>query len=185
MPIDMDALYIHEQTGLPYASAHAGRIHTCGHDGHAAGRSVHPDFAGTVHFIFQPAEGLGGTSAMLNDGLLERFPCDAIYGLHNKPGIPLGTFALRAGLMLCASDTWQVVFRDTGGHGRSGAHLSIDPTLPAAQFIRALQAIVSRNVPAMESAVLSIGHIQAVIPMHRTSFPTACVSKARGAAIRP
>lgn len=122
---------------------------------------------------------------MLNDGLLERFPCDAVYGLHNEPGVPLGTFALRAGPMLCASDTWQMVFRGTGGHGGSGAHLSIDPTLPAAQFTSALQTIVSRNVPAMESAVLSIGTFRRVMPMHRTSFPAACVSKARGVAIRP
>ena len=166
---DMDALYIHEQTGLPYASQHPGKMHACGHDGHtamllgAAGYlAQHADFAGTVHFIFQPAEeGLGGAPAMLKDGLLSRFPCDALYGLHNKPGFAPGVFALCAGPMLCASDTWQVVFRGTGGHGGSGAHLSIDPTLPAAQFIGALQTIISRNVPAMAAAVLSVGHIQA------------------------
>lgn len=166
---DMDALYIHEQTGLPYASAHPGKMHACGHDGHVAmllGAAhylkQHPDFTGTVYAIFQPAEeGLGGAPAMLNDDLLERFPCDALYGLHNKPGVETGTFALCRGPMLCASDTWQVVFQGTGGHGGSGAHLSVDPTLPAAQFISALQTIVSRNVPAMESAVLSIGHIHA------------------------
>ncbi|MEC5341220.1 amidohydrolase [Brenneria populi] len=164
---DMDALYIEERTGLPYASAHPGKMHACGHDGHTAmllGAAYtlarRPDFAGTAHFIFQPAEeGLGGAPAMLNDGLLTRFPCRRLFGLHNKPGIPLGDFAIRAGAMLCASDVWKVVFHGTGGHGGSGAHLSIDPTLPAAQFITALQSVVSRNVPAMDAAVLSVGHL--------------------------
>ncbi|EHD22875.1 MULTISPECIES: M20 aminoacylase family protein [Brenneria] len=165
---DMDALYISEKTGLPYASVHAGKMHACGHDGHTAMLlgaarylAQHPDFAGTVHFIFQPAEeGLGGAPAMLNDGLLTRFPCDRLFGLHNKPGVAAGRFSIRSGPMLAASDVWQVTFHGTGGHGGSGAHLSIDPTLPAAQFMLGLQTIISRNVPAMEAAVLSIGHIQ-------------------------
>ena len=165
---DMDALYIGEQTKLPYASVHPGKMHACGHDGHTvmllgAARYLaqHPNFAGTVQFIFQPAEeGLGGGLAMLDDGLLTRFPCDQLFGLH-KPGIAVGKFSIRSGPMLAASDTWQVIFHGSGGHGGSGAHLSIDPTLPAAQFMLNLQSIISRNVPAMEAAVLSIGHIQA------------------------
>ena len=122
---DMDALQIPEATGLPYASKHEGLMHACGHDGHTtmllgAARYLaqNKDFAGTVHLVFQPAEeGRGGAKAMIADGLFERFPCDAIYGLHNKPTIPAGTFATRNGPALAASDRFIVTFKGTGGHG--------------------------------------------------------------------
>lgn len=166
---DMDALPITEETGLPYASTNSGAMHACGHDGHTAMLlgaahflSDHPDFGGTVYFIFQPAEEkLQGGRRMIEDGLFERFPCDAVYGLHNKPGIETGVFSIRRGAMLSAADTWTVTFSGTGGHGGSGVHMSIDPTVPAAGFILALQSIVSRSVPAIEPAVVSVGHIAA------------------------
>ena len=122
---DMDALQITEATGLPYASRNAGVMHACGHDGHTtmllgAARylAAHRDFGGTVHLIFQPAEeGRGGAKAMIEDGLFERFPVDAVYGLHNKPNRPLGTFAIQPGPAMAAGDRWVVTFRGTGGHG--------------------------------------------------------------------
>jgi len=166
---DMDALFITEKTGLSYASTVPGKMHACGHDGHTAmllsaarHLSENPDFAGTVHFIFQPAEeGLGGARVMIEQGLLDRFPLDAVYGMHNSPDVELGGFALRPGPILAASDTWTVTFSGTGGHGGSGAHLATDPTQPAAAFVLAVQGIVGRNVPAIEPAVLSVGHIAA------------------------
>ncbi|MEP9380157.1 amidohydrolase [Aquabacter sp. CN5-332] len=169
---DMDALNIAEKTGAPYASSIPGKMHACGHDGHTAMLlgaarylSRHPDFGGTVHFIFQPAEeGLGGARRMIEEKVLERFPFDAIYGLHNKPGIPVGRFATRVGPMLAAADSWVVTFKGTGGHGGSGAHFATDPTIPLAHFTLALQAIIGRNVPALETAVISIGHISAGLP---------------------
>jgi hippurate hydrolase len=164
---DMDALMIHEATGLPYASTRPGVMHACGHDGHTtmllgAARYLadNRDFAGTVTFIFQPAEeGRGGARAMVADGLFERFPCDAIYGLHNKPGLPIGHFATRPGPVAAAPDRWTVIFRGTGGHGGSTPHLSTDLTVAASQFMLGLQTIVSRNVAARDTAVLSIGHV--------------------------
>jgi len=166
---DMDALALTETTGLPYASKHPGRMHACGHDGHTAMLlgaarvlAEDPDFAGTVHFIFQPAEeGRGGAKAMLEDGLFERFPCDAVYGMHIMPGLPLGSFALCTGPMMAASGRFVVTFRGTGGHGGAAPHLASDITLAQATFIQALQGIVSRNVPPLESAVISVGHIAA------------------------
>ncbi|WP_137126945.1 amidohydrolase [Roseomonas sp. HF4] len=166
---DMDALALTEQTGLPHASTIPGRMHACGHDGHTAmllgaARVLadDPDFAGTVHFIFQPAEeGRGGAKAMLADGLFDRFPCDAVYGLHNMPGMPVGSFALREGALMAASGRFVVTFRGSGGHGGAAAHLANDLVLAQAIFVQAMQGIVSRDAPALESVVVSVGYLGA------------------------
>jgi amidohydrolase len=164
---DMDALSITEATGLPHASKNPGVMHACGHDGHTtmllgAAKMLKDDpaFGGTVHFIFQPAEeGRGGAKAMIEDGLFDRFPVDAVYGLHNKPNRPLGTFAIQPGPAMAAGDRWVVTFRGTGGHGGSTPHMATDVTVLTAQFILAVQTIISRNVAAIDSAVISVGAI--------------------------
>lgn len=164
---DMDALNMTETGNVEYRSIHHGKMHGCGHDGHSAMLlgaawylAKNPDFAGTVNFIFQPAEeGLGGAAAMIEDGLFDRFPCDAVYGMHNRSGIPIGHFGTLPGPAMCASDTWEVIFAGTGGHGGSMAHLATDLTITLAHFIQGIQTIVSRNVPAIEPAVISIGHV--------------------------
>jgi hippurate hydrolase len=176
---DMDALQIPEQTGKPYASKHAGVMHACGHDGHttmllgaARWLAQHRDFAGTVHLIFQPAEeGRGGAKAMLEDGLFDRFPCDVVYGLHNKPTMPAGTFGIRQGPALAAADRFAVVFRGTGGHGGSTPHLATDITIVQAHFVLALQTIVGRNVPAVDTAVISVGSIEGGSPKSSNVMP--------------
>ena len=124
-------------------------------------------------FIFQPAEeGLGGGREMVEEGLFDRFPVDAVYGMHNMPGMPVGAFRTRIGAFLAASDSWTVDFRGTGGHGGAGAHLSTDPTLPMASFILALQTIVSRNVAAADTAVVSVGSISGGDPGSPNIIPS-------------
>ena len=165
---DMDALSIHEQTGAAHASTNPGTMHACGHDGHTTmllGAAQHlaanRDFSGTVQLIFQPAEeGRGGAMKMIKDGLFERFPVDAVYGMHNVPGLPVGQFSIKPGPFLAATSRWNVVFRGNGGHGGASPHLASDITVVAAQYIMALQTIVSRNVAPLETAVISVGHIE-------------------------
>lgn len=177
---DMDALQITEATGKAYASQNSGVMHACGHDGHttmllgaARWLAQHRDFAGTVHLIFQPAEeGRGGAKAMLADGLFERFPCDAVYGLHNAPTRPAGQFATRTGPLLANSDRFIVTFRGTGGHGGSTPHLATDVTVVQAHFVLALQTIIGRNVSAADAAVLSAGSIQGGSPVSSNVMPS-------------
>lgn len=163
---DMDALFIQEKNTFDHRSVHDGKMHACGHDGHTtmllgAARylSENKDFNGTLHFIFQPAEeGAAGAKAMIEDGLFDQFPCDAIYGLHNMPGIEAGHIGLRVGPTLAASDRWTAEFKGSGGHG-SMPHKGTDPTIAAAQFIIAMQTIISRNVDPIDTGAISVGYI--------------------------
>ena len=169
---DMDALAMEEATGAPWASRSPGRMHACGHDGHTAmllgaanWLAANRDrFAGTVRLIFQPAEeSRGGAQAMLREGLFERFPVDAVYGLHNLPGLPLGTIAVPRGAVLASSDTWEVRFRGRGTHGAK-PHQGTDAILAAAAFVTALQSIVARELDPMQAGVVSVGHMAAGHP---------------------
>lgn len=166
---DMDALALHEANGFDYASRHPGKMHACGHDGHTAmllgaARILanERDFAGTVHLIFQPAEeGRGGARAMLEEGLFARFPCDRIFGMHSAPQLEVGQFGTMTGAMLAASGRWTATFQGAGGHGGAGPHLTQDLTVAAAAYITALQSVVARNVSAFDTAIISVGHLQA------------------------
>ena len=165
---DMDALPIHEATGLPHASVHAGLMHACGHDGHtaillAAARHIAQsvDFHGTLNLIFQPAEeGLGGAKKMMQDGLFERFPCDAIFAMHNMPGFPRGTLLLRDGPTMASSENITITLRGVGGHGAM-PHLAADPVVAGAAIVMGLQTIVSRNVAPLQMSVITVGSFQA------------------------
>ncbi len=178
---DMDALS--EQNSFPYASRHPGKMHACGHDGHTAMLlgaarilAADPDFAGTVHLIFQPAEeGRGGAEKMLAEGLFGRFPCDRIFGMHSAPQLEVGQFGTRTGAMMAATGRWTVTFSGSGGHGGAGPHLTQDLTVVAAAYVNALQTVVSRNVPALEAAVISIGHIEAGSPDALNVMPSRLV----------
>jgi amidohydrolase len=165
---DMDALPMDEATNLPYRSTNPGRFHGCGHDSHTTmllGAARHlaetRDFAGTVVFIFQPAEeGLGGARAMLADKLFERFPCDEIYALHNAPDKALGAIEINPGIAMAAADFFDIHIVGRGSHGAM-PHLSHDPLLVATGLVQALQTVVSRNVDPTQAAVLSVTQIHA------------------------
>ncbi len=166
---DMDALAIHETTGAAHASTTPGTMHACGHDGHTTmllGAAQHlaatRNFGGTVQLIFQPAEeGRGGARKMLADGLFERFPVESVYGMHNLPGLPVGQFAIRTGPFMAGTSGWRATFHGKGGHGGAAPHLAADLSVVAAHFVLGLQTIVGRNVPPLETAVISVGHIAA------------------------
>ena len=177
---DMDALPIQEATGLPHASSHAGLMHACGHDGHtamllAAAKHLaeHGQFDGTLNLIFQPAEeGLGGAKKMMEDGLFEQFPCDAIFAMHNMPGFPRGQLLLREGATMASSENITITLQGQGGHGAM-PHVAIDPVVAGAAIVMGLQTIVARNVPPLHMAVITVGAFQAgeannVIPQTAT-----------------
>jgi hippurate hydrolase len=165
---DMDALPIQEKNDFTHQSRHPGRMHACGHDGHtavllgaAAYLTRNPDFDGTVYFLFQPAEeGEGGAPAMIADGLFERFPMEAIFGLHNWPGLPVGQIAVHRGPVMACADRFDIEIRGQGAHAAM-PHQGIDPVLTGAALVQALQSVVSRNVDPQDSAVLSLTQFHA------------------------
>jgi hippurate hydrolase len=160
---DMDALRITEQAARSYSSTIAGTMHACGHDGHTAmllgaAKTLAEDggFDGTVRFIFQPAEEWGkGALAMIEDGLLERFPFEEIYGLHNMPGYPVGEFRTRVGALMLAEDNFEIVLKGVGGHA-SRPHSGQETMVAGAALVMNLQTIVSRRLDPTETAVVSV-----------------------------
>jgi len=164
---DMDCLPMQELNEFPHRSRHDGQMHACGHDGHTtmllgAARylAATRNFEGTVHFIFQPGEeGYGGGRVMVEEGLFDKFPCDAVFAMHNKPGIPIGHMATKAGPMLAATDRFDIRVRARGGHA-AYPHLGTDPFVIGAHIVLALQTIPSRNVDPVEAALISLGFIR-------------------------
>jgi hippurate hydrolase len=175
---DMDALPMHEENDFEHRSTRAGLMHGCGHDGHTTmllGAARHlaatRDFDGVVHLIFQPGEeGFAGAKAMIDDGLFRRFPCDAVYAMHNWPALPPGTIAVKPGPMMAAADRVTITVEGRGGHG-AHAYLAVDPVVVAAHIVVAAQTIVSRNVSPIDSAVVSLCSIQAGHPGAMSVIP--------------
>jgi hippurate hydrolase len=161
---DMDALPIDEKTGLHYASHRPGVMHACGHDGHtamllAAARQLASEgvFSGTLNLIFQPAEeGGGGALRMIDEGLFDKYPCDAVFAMHNGPGTPQGRLVFREGPMMASSDYVTITLHGVGGHGAE-PHRTADPIVAASSTVMALQTIVSRNADPMEMAIVTVG----------------------------
>lgn len=177
---DMDALPIVESTRLPHASSYHGMMHACGHDGHtamllAAAKYIAQEgkFSGTLNLIFQPAEeGLGGAKKMMDEGLFEQFPCDAIFAMHNMPGHPPGQLLFRDGALMASSEKITITLEGIGGHGAM-PHVAADPVVAGSAIVMGLQTIVSRNVPPLQMAVITVGSFQAgeannVIPQSAT-----------------
>ena len=177
---DMDALPIDEASGVGWTSVHSGVMHACGHDGHtamllAAARHLaeNADVDGTLHLIFQPAEeGGGGALRMMADGLFDRFPCDAVFAMHNMPGVEQGRLVLREGAAMASSDYATITVTGQGGHGAM-PHRAADPIVAAASIVMALQTIVSRNVDPLQAAVVTVGALHSgkannVIPASAT-----------------
>jgi hippurate hydrolase len=165
---DMDALPVQEANAFAHASVHRGRMHACGHDGHTAmllgGATLlaqRPDFNGTVHFIFQPGEeGGAGARRMMDDGLFERFPVQAVYALHNWPGLPAGQMGVRVGPIMASANRFEVRIRGKGGHAAQ-PHTTVDPIPIACAIVGQLQTLVSRAVDPLDSAVLTVAKIEA------------------------
>ena len=165
---DMDALPILEASGRDWASEHAGVMHACGHDGHtamllAAARHLAEQgrFSGTLNLVFQPAEeGAGGALRMMEDGLFDRYPCDAIFAMHNMPGIAQGHMVMREGPTMASSDYATITLTGVGGHGAM-PHKAVDPVVAAASIVMALQTIVSRNIDPLQPAVVTVGALNA------------------------
>ncbi|TWA32366.1 hippurate hydrolase [Sinorhizobium medicae] len=165
---DMDALPIAEETGLDYASKTPGLMHACGHDGHTAmllgaarALAERKNFNGTIHLIFQPAEeNAGGAKIMVDEGLFERFPCDAVFALHNEPNLPFGQFALRDGPIMAAVDEARITVHGRGGHGAEPQETA-DPIVCGASIVMALQTVVARNIHPMDPSVVTVGAFHA------------------------
>ena len=164
---DMDALPVHEINGFDYASTNVGRMHACGHDGHTAmllgGATLlakKPDFDGSVHFIFQPGEeGGAGARLMMEQGLFEQFPAQAVFALHNWPALPAGQMGVRVGPIMASANRFEIRVRGQGGHAAQ-PHTTVDPIPVACAIVGQLQTLVSRTVDPLDSAVLTVGKIE-------------------------